>query len=399
MRFIVPERKKDYGYVGFDVEKDNSQFVFPCQFVGNIDEFDEREKRKSARQILKLIKKAKEDLNHSGSNEELFQFNSMIWLIQNFIERGYYFEHETVVKANVSGKINWKKTIKNNSIWFDDGNIVYNKIFSNVKQIDDDAIISEIYKFCLSVAIKNLGFVFGIEKTDESSYGLKDLDFMVYYLKKRNNSTFLDYKKLLFGHMLNILLEGKIEKEETSIFANDREFEYVFELMIDKVFGIGNKKRFNPTARYVFEDKKVFNVSALRPDTIFEYENEDGQKFCWVIDAKYYSFNYGEKSSNGLPAQSSINKQFIYQKFIEETVYSSDSQIKVGSVFILPFCAKENESKIQYMNGYAEARWNNEIEGKVYLFKVDLKTLFDDFYNNNDKLRLEFIKELKTLKK
>ncbi|MBO5344343.1 MAG: LlaJI family restriction endonuclease, partial [Clostridia bacterium] len=310
---------------------------------------------------------------------------------------GYYFEHETVVKANVSGKINWKKTIKNNSIWFDDGNIVYNKIFSNVKQIDDDAIISEIYKFCLSVAVKNLGFVFGIEKTDESGYGLKDLDFMVYYLKKRNNSTFLDYKKLLFGHMLNILLEGKIQKEETSIFANDREFEYVFELLIDKVFGIRNKKRFNPTARYVFDDKKTVGVKTLRPDTIFEYD-KDGQKFCWVVDAKYYSFNYGDMSSTGLPAQSSINKQFIYQKFIETNVYKN-GEVKVGSVFILPFCAKDNEPKIQYMNGYAEARWNNEVEGKVYLFKVDLKTLFDDFYNNNDKLRLEFIKELKALQK
>lgn len=395
MKFIVPERKKQYDYVGFDVEKNNSQFIFPCQFVGDIESFDEKEKRKMARQILKIIKKAKNELFEGGSDETLFQFNSMIWLIQNFIEKGYYFENEVITKPNVSGKVNWKKTIKSNNIWFDDGNIIYNKIFSNVKLIDDDAIISQIYKYCLDVAIKNLGFVFGIEKTEKSIYSIKDLNFMTYYLKNRCNSTFLDYKKLLFGHMLNILLNGNLSKEYNAIFANDKEFEYVFELLVDNSFGLKDKKKFNPTAKYIF-GKKEMPLRSLRPDTILEYENGE-QKCCCVIDAKYYSFNYGEENSKGLPEQSSVNKQFVYQKFIEKNVEVEKDKFydKVTAVFFLPFCAKENEDKIQYMNGYAEAKWNNnDITGKVYLFKVDLKTLFDEFYGNDKNLKTKFIEKL-----
>lgn len=398
MKFIVPKRKNQYGYVGFDIEKNNNQFIFPCQFVGNIDNFDDREKRKIARQILKLIKKAKNDLYESGNDNEIFQFNSMIWLIQNFIEKGYYYEQEIITKPNISGKVNWKKTIKSNSILFDNGNIIYDKIFSNVKQIDDDAIISEIYKYCLEVSVRNLGFVFGIEKTDRSIYGIKDIKFMTYYLKGRCHNTFLDYKRLLYGHMLNILLKGSMTKEHGSIFVNDKEFEYVFEMLVDKSFGLKDKRKFNPTAGYFFEDeKKEIAVRALRPDTILEYKN-DNKQCCCVIDAKYYSFNYGDMSNRGLPEQSSINKQFIYQKFIKENVaFDKDQKYdEVSAVFFLPFCAEENESEIQYMNGYAEAKWN-KIKGKVYLFKVDLKALVEEFYGCDKKLKQKFIDQLKNI--
>ena len=126
--FKIPHDKTDGQYIGFDPSTDNSVFVFPCRYL-DVSALSEQEQQKlykrEAQKIIALLKRVRRDYLQNGKSGELFQFYSMVWLIQDYIDHGYYIETEVISSNASSGKINWKKTIKRNSILFDHNNIVY----------------------------------------------------------------------------------------------------------------------------------------------------------------------------------------------------------------------------------------------------------------------------------
>ena len=67
--------------------------------------------KKEAKNIIVLLKKFRQEYFLNGNNDELLQFNAMIWLIQDYIERGYYVETEQISKIATNGK---NKLEKNN---------------------------------------------------------------------------------------------------------------------------------------------------------------------------------------------------------------------------------------------------------------------------------------------
>ena len=74
-------------------------------------------------------------------------------------------------------------------------------------------------------------------------------------------------------------------------------FEYVWENMIDFVFGENNKDYYFPHATWtLIEESKERQSSALEPDTIMLFENN-----AYILDAKYYKYGI-TKNANDLPA-------------------------------------------------------------------------------------------------
>lgn len=373
--FVVPKDKKEYNYIGFDFINKNNKFVFPAQyFVVNLENINQK---KEARKIILLLKKFRQEYFLNGSNEELFQFNAMLWLVQDYIANGYYIEKEQISKIETNGKINWKKTIKNNSFFLDRGNIIYNEFVRNKTITNDSQIITQIYKACLKYSIIRIGFLFGIEKTENSVFDLeREKDFLVYYLNNLLNDTFLDYKRTLLNHLITIIKNqnSKINNNGFSIYEN--EFEYVFEFLINKVFGTENPREYYNSYSYYMPDKS--SASKLRPDTIIKDEQ---RKKYYIIDSKYYNFGYSENPKD-LPQSSAISKQIGYNQYLKENLSDSEKIYNVQSIFILPF-SKEKQDEFMKVAGYAKSDSNNNEDDKIKIVLIDLKTLIEIFLSNN----------------
>lgn len=367
VKFIIPNDKSESRYVGFDFEGDSSTFAFPCKYQVNGEE------KREAKRLISLIKKAKKEYLYGGLSNELMEFYSMLWLVVDFIDHGYYVERETITKAGTSGKINWKKTIKKNSVLFAQDRIVYKDLERNKSKTSDAQILTQIHKCVLGYSVSTIGFIFGVEKTEPSVFGLNDSDvsFMAYYLQKELSLTFSDYKKTLIKHMLSVLKckQGKTKGNGFSI--SDTEFEYVFEYLVNSVFGTEETKTFNTHATYNIQGESK-KASALRPDTIMKHQEE-----YYIIDSKYYNYGY-TKNPKDLPPSSSVTKQIAYNAYNETKIPAT-----CKSVFLLPYAS---EKALEYV-GYAYAQKDDSSLGykeKIAVCLVDLKTLVDIHLDSNE---------------
>ena len=381
IKFLIPKDKKEISYIGFNLEEDNSTFAFPCQYFDDT-KLTLQEKistyKKEAKSILSLLKGIKKEYLFGGDNSELFQFHSMIWLIQDFIDHGYYNETEIVSDIKQNGKINWKKTIKNNSFFFNNNNIIYKKFVRDKTIINSSQFLVQIYKACLKYSVERIGFILGVEKTEGSIFNIETCDksYLNHHLNIELNSTFNDYKKSLINHLLSIInnQNSKIKNNGFSIY--DNEFEYIFEYLINKTFGTENVKDFYNSYAYYIPER--ISASKLRPDTIMKYENT-----YYIIDAKYYNYGYTQNHRD-LPQASSISKQISYNHYLQKSL-PNGKNIKVKSIFLLPYSSKKEGEYLKYV-GYAKQDNNNDENDKIAICLVELKELVDTFILRNNNL-------------
>ena len=376
IRFIVPQNKREYGYVGFDIEADHSKFIFPCQYLP--DTASESLCKSEAKKIISLIKTVQKDYFLGDSHNETSRFYSMMWLVRDFLEKGYYMEMERIIKKSENGKIHWKKTIKNNSIYFEDGNIIYKTFFRYKNTLNTGNLLTQIYKFCLYYSVKQVGFLYGVNETEKSVFKdcSDEINFMCHILKKEFSSTHNSYKKMLINHLLTILKGMQGKTKAISLCMRDEEFEYVFECLVNSVFGTEDVKLYYNQCSYIIGEAN-HRASKLRPDTVMKNPLERTPSF-FVIDAKYY--NYGYTGIPGdLPQSSSITKQIGYNHYLEDKMKESGETFY--SVFLLPYSGEKNKQRIEYV-GYAKAETDTPsvFENKVAVCLVDLKTLVDTYF-------------------
>ncbi len=401
IRFIIPKNKKDINCVGFDVN--NSTFIFPCQYF-NADEKITKQEYKlnedknivqhlkfEAKKLTDIIAKIKYQFYY-GEGVNNLEYLSMKWLIEDFLTNGYYKEKKKEISNESLGKIDWKSTLKNKDVWISGSNIVFKNMYRIKYKYQDNETITHIYKACLKYAVDNFGWMFGINYVEDSYFNVNNnvqREFMIRYLKEKLNTSFQDYKKILFNNLLKILNSCAGEEVNNFIMASDYEFEYVFERLVDKCFASNSAKEFYKNCVYNLFNRGKVNASKLRPDTIMI-----NNKICYVIDAKYYDYGYQEKhiGSRDLPQSSSITKQIIYMKYIQSMTKSRNNCLGnyniVKSAFLLPYGSKGNEK----MKKIGHALMDKE-EKDVGVFLVDLKSLVDRYYlkSNNEDLKDEFI--------
>lgn len=385
--FVVPVQKGEYEYVGLDLKENASRFVFPCQYTETKPKDDTDSARVEliklqkveAKKIISLIKCVQKEFFLGGSGDETFQFYSMIWLIRDFIDHGYYTETERVVRRGDYGRIDWKHTFRHSGIYFDGGNIFYRDFYVQKNMLDIGNLLAQIYKCCLAYSAECIGFLYNVSQTERSVFRIdsaSDVGFMFYRVSKELGKTFNSYKQMLLRHLLTILKgkQGKIKA--VSLCMHDKEFEYVFEFLIDSVFGTENVHEFYNEYSYMIENGK-FSASKLRPDTIMKNPNGCDPDY-YVLDAKYYNFGY-TKNPRDLPQASAIAKQIGYN------FYLSESKGKTFySVFLLPFAHGADDEPVKFI-GYAinssTSSLNEDKRNKVAVCLVDLKTLVDVHFN------------------
>lgn len=333
-------------------------------------------------------------LNNTDETSNMaWPFDSYLWILEDFLNNGFYFNRDKTYLNENKGKIEWKKTLKNPP-FISNGNLVYTSFITSKTNPTNDEI-SSIYKYCLKISSERIGWLFNFNIPVEFNQ-LKSISEMTYILRKNLSSTFDDIKSIRFKHMLKIL-ENSTEDQYSSkdILFGIHNYYHVFEKMIDIYVGGQNekyKKIFNPKGHWNLNGSKtIYPSSNLRPDTIIEYN-----KNLYIIDSKMYRFGYTGNPKH-LPETTSMQKQITYGDYIA-TKFQQD---RIRNIFILPFNKEldifynnsdykleslDKDNNIQYL-GYAFTEWRGDSTKKtydyIYTFLIDMNYLLCNYDKTN----------------
>ena len=401
MKRINPNIKpveKSNDFVGIKVNKNQIDIYVPQMFrTHKLDDgLYDKETYKDLLLFLKSINIAKK-INHekiSGSSGESEQWpiESYLWIIQDYIENGYYYNREKIYSNDRSGKIDWKRTLKSVPI-YSDGNIIYDKIVTSRMSASND-VIAQIYKICLKQSVNRIGWAFNYNIFVEVQQ-LKSIKEMIHIVNKELVSTFDDIKRLRFRHMLSILQslsdENALSDKTTYGIEN---YYCVFETMVDSLFhGIDGKekKKYNPSGYWILNNQDEFESSNLRPDTI--YKNIKSNE-TFIIDAKMYQYGYTKKIDD-LPKTSSMQKQITYGDFVHHYV---DPKSNIRNAFVLPFNKElfDGDTNVQFNDdgnlayiGTARVNYRNDRDAQpydtIYAFMVDFNFLLRNYKTRDTK--------------
>lgn len=158
-------------------------------------------------------------------------------------------------------------------------------------------------------------------------------------------------------------------------------FEYIWEYMVNSVYGNLDPKLYFPNSKYNLVDfDKDIESSALRPDTVLEVEKD-----LYILDSKYYKYGI-TKNPSDLPSTDSIQKQITYGDHAKNKIQKHQ---KIFNAFIIPYNKRNNkfglDKNIEYV-GFAESSWRNskELYDHISVILVDTKFLIDCYNRQED---------------
>lgn len=390
-------------FVGIKIIGNQIHFHYPESYHINLDDLDSDD-------ILNLLRsfslsksesadKAKAyNTRQNNSNEALVSY---IWIIEDYLKHGFYYDSEKTLCNHQRGKVNWKRTLQQQPM-ICDRNIVYHHMITETNS-PLYSIIAEAFRFCVKRSSMLIGWLYGvkpesIEITTSSDQVPKYIDAV----NRELNTSFEDSKRTRLFHMQNVLIGLDEVKDDQSIVFGVDSYHYIFERMIDKVFGNETVEKYYPKFTWHLEYSSIKNLSGptIRPDTIMRYEND-----VFIIDSKFYRFGSLDLSkTDGLPEASSVVKQLSYGSYVA----SIDPRLRVFNVFILPYdsCLYNgtrfiDESRELVYVGNVASEWNEHYTySRIYTFLIDLHHVVKTWNKLNHDVEKELlIKKIRQLQK
>ena len=340
-------------FVGLKFVDGKPKVTFPRGFrLSN----DDNQTRKDILRLLSCIQKfsgRREGWTSTTFDGELnlaFPILSYQHIIKDFLVHGYYIENENQYKDGTRGKINWRRTVQKKKPVYNNGNLIYLDFIVKTNQINSNNMITRIHEYCVRESFEKLGWLYlsteSLPKKPRIKFNKK---MFVSVLKDALNNTFNDQKRLLFTSMLNIVnsKDENVDSVDKEAFGVNR-FEYIWEKMIDYVFGEDNKEEYFPHATWHIINGNKKESSALEPDTIMLYDDK-----TYILDAKYYKYGI-TKNPLHLPGSSSIEKQIVYGEYVE--VFKKVKKDKIYNAFIMPY-ASDNPGESYKFVSVGTADW------------------------------------------
>ena len=328
-----------------------------------------------------------------------FPINAYLEIINYFMEQnGYYTEKEPVYKTNDRGKIDWSRTIKRQRPLIQaNGSPVYTQYTVRFSSPNDKNLITQIHKYCVYESFSKLGWLFTPYLPEKPLLQRDDKMFLSVLYEKMAN-TYNDRDKRLFSAMISMLEYLDEQPNQKQFYFGTDRFEYVWEKLIDRVFGIKDKQNYFPKTRWTLRTGKKKTNAALEPDTIMLYDGK-----IYVLDAKYYRFGI-TGDPNDLPESSSINKQITYGEYIYtqkkfKEKYGED--VPVYNAFIMPYNANNNlfSSNEIFLNiGEATGDWKTKghryerVQGIV----VDIHYLMHHYIGKTENQIMQLAKSIES---
>ena len=299
--------------------------------------------------------------------ESEFPMVSYLNVIRNFLDFGYLDEKEILYKKGANGKINWGRTIKavRPVITENEQNLVYLDFIARKVSYNEDTLITQVHKFCVHDALVKLGFLFGVDPSEEPLLDF-DYDLFCNAIHSKLAKTFNDRDLRLLADLARIVEYLAGHKTEDGKKADDfyfgvKKFAPVWEAMVDKIFGKlpqgVAKDKFNPHCEWDLSSRVRGYENpnyAMRPDTIMW--DKEGNRL-YVLDAKYYKFGMTGSASD-LPSSGSICKQIAYAEYVEthwNEILGVDSivlQKPIYNAFLLPYCFDADNSQLPPDDGF-----------------------------------------------
>lgn len=347
------------GFVGIRMEKGFPKFHFPMGY-GTLGNADDGELKRDFFRLMELVSDKALPCylsNADGGKCHLdFPFFAFRGVLEYYLDFGYFVENEIVYAKGSSGKIVWSKTIKSFGPQLVKDNadrfrVAYLKQVTRKSRYREDSPITLVHKFCVFMAVKWIGPLFGVSEAEVDSPEI-DFDCALFeeVLLEKLGETFNDRSLELFRNLLFVtkfLANGEIVGSEVSkdLFGVSS-FAPVWEMLVDRVFGnfppgIG-REFFNPHCRWRLGHESDYENRnyPMRPDTImWNAETES----LFVLDAKYYKYGVSG-SAYDLPTSNSICKQIAYAEYAERLLVSGTPKFegsKIYNAFVMPYCADE----------------------------------------------------------
>ena len=365
-------------FVGIKSDSDGISVHFPLGF--RISD-DDRSLRKDILMLISVIssttaKKDSETFEDAKSyNATTFPLQAYLYIIYDFFSRGYYKERETVYITGKQGKINWGRTIKKQKPYVQSNQVFYLDLVVKKNNIKENELITLIHEYCVYESFEKVGWLFTplLPSKPRIKYNHKLFRSV---LTDKMIHTFNDRNKKLFKSMLAIVdYQGDNDASVKYRYGTYR-FEYVWEALINNVYGIAGKEKYFPKTNWKVNGKRYDNA-CLEPDTIMIFNGN-----VYVLDAKYYKYGY-TRNVGDLPESTSINKQITYGEYIAENqkfknIHGND--MVVYNAFLMPYDSENDAWKSEdYLTvvGEAESNWkdNSKEYHRIQGVLVDTKHL------------------------
>lgn len=370
--YINTNKDKDT-FVGIQCLDGDIKINFPLGF--SLDSTSDSTLRKDILLLLNVLRNFTQQQFNSVPKSNFVTKNSTfplfayLYILKDYVMRGYYKENIVEYHKSKTGKINWSRTIKTQRPYIQDLNVFYLDFITKKTVVNENELITLIHQYCVYKSFQMLGWLYTnyLPVKPQLKFNQK---LFINILKRKLANTFNDADKLLFKNLIVIVNnENDYSIDNLSFSFGTNRFEYIWEKMIDRVYGETNKTDYFPKTHWHIYNNTSENAP-LEPDTIMINDNN-----IFVLDAKYYKYGVTRRSFD-LPGTSSISKQITYGEYIFKNK-RSNSKTKVYNAFIMPYNSSvQSENRIQYI-GTATSEWkNNDFDyEKVLGILLDVKYL------------------------
>lgn len=364
-------------FVGIRIEGEKIKICFPLGY--RLAE----ENHMVRNDVFLLLRVLKKFLNPLGENDvshnflskiETFPISAYQTILLNYLESGYFQEKEVNFKTANRGKINWSRTIKNQNPISVDERLIYFNFSTKEVNYSKDTIITLIHKYCVYMSIHYLGWMYNIPSKRHPNIKF-DRQLFLSLLNEKRRTVFDDRSKQLLTAMIDIILSLNSDEtpKQTLGFGTNR-FEYVWEKIIDQMYGIKEKDTFFAKTVWNLNCGEGKKNAVLEPDTIMIFNEK-----TYVLDAKYYKYGV-TKSPKDLPGTSSISKQITYGEYVKKI---SGIKSKVFNAFIMPYNKKMGMftlDKKLICIGEAVSEWKDSISTyeRVVGLLLDMKDAMEE---------------------
>ena len=276
-------------FVGLKCDGDDISIHFPLGFEIS---HDEKELRSDILLLLDTIKsttsrKESEYVQGIKSFEQVsFPVQAYLEVIFDFYKRGYYKEIEALYNVAKKGKINWNRTIKTQKVYIQDGNAYYLDFVTKNNSLQNDQMITLIHEYCVYESFDKMGWLFthSMPRKPRIKFNYRLFKGI---LVDKIASAFNDKNRMLFRNLLAIIdYTGSGFSNKNFQYGTYR-FEYIWESLVDKVYGISGKEEFFPKT-YWNIDKNVAYGEYIDEQKRFRQKYGDNMK---VYNAFLMPFN------------------------------------------------------------------------------------------------------------
>lgn len=364
MRIMISYQINEKGTesVGLSIKTtEKIQVSFPIGY-----QVDPESLQEEVKTLLKFLARTSPIGFMKEPNESLYPISSALFILNHFKEHGLYQESTLETQKNGLGKINWKRTIKENNPRIN-GHILYQNIWKDKINYYAEKEIQNIEKYCLLQISKTIGVFFDFYYQDypKDTYHKEE---MLEILRKERKKVNQDSKLRLLDALEDYIQSTSFGfSKKTEYYLKYKEFQYIFQDLVDCLGVKGEEKQnFYPSAGYYYlindEKNKEIKVKKEMPDTVIKAQ-KGYEEFIFLLDAKYYEVGT-------FPNEYDIFKQVRYEEYITE---KTKNEYIILNAFVLP--GKKEEVEIMPFYGRLDY---SSLEHKIYVVYVNTKELMKD---------------------